>query len=196
MIQQKKYNKIFMSCLIQSLNFKLLINASNFFKHRYYNFKMTSLSFDEKVALSEDKTSKYYVEDLNYQLVEQPEITDGYRFIDNSFTVPKFVKNLEITKKMQLRSDDTFVIGFPKSGTTWIEEIAWLLNNNLDYARSKSVPHFERVVFVETGFSDPFLEEMPSPRTFKSHLLPKYLPENFQNNSKVQFISLNSLFIQ
>jgi hypothetical protein len=152
---------------------------------------MTSLSFDEKVALSDDKSSKYYVEDLNYPIVDIPEITDGYKFIDNSVIVPKFVKNLEITKSMSLRSDDTFIIGFPKSGTTWIEEIAWLLNNNLDYAKSKSVQHFERVAFVDTGFSSAFLEEMPSPRTFKSHLLPKYLPENFQNKSKVSILSLS-----
>jgi hypothetical protein len=78
-----------------------------------------NLSFDEKVALSNDPTSKYYVEDLNYPIVEVPGITDGYRLIDNEVIVPKFVKNLELTKTMQLRPDDTFIIGFPKSGTTW-----------------------------------------------------------------------------
>ena len=49
----------------------------------------------------------------------------------------------------ETRPDDVFVVTFMKSGTTWMQECAWLLMNNLDYEKSK-----ETVVMIRS----PFLE--------------------------------------
>jgi hypothetical protein len=77
---------------------------------------------------------------------------DGKK-LANGKVIPSFIRNFDVVKNIMLRSDDTFIIGFPKSGTTWAEEIAWLLNNNLDYKKCKRVEHFQRVLFVDTGYS-------------------------------------------
>jgi hypothetical protein len=77
---------------------------------------MESEDFKQKSALSTDKSSKYYVEDLNYELLDTPGITDGLKLIEGGITVPKFVKNLDLIKNLPLRPTDTFVIGYPKSG--------------------------------------------------------------------------------
>jgi hypothetical protein len=80
---------------------------------------------------------------------------------------------------------------FLKKGTTWVEEIAWLLNNNLDYKNAADKPHFERVLWLDIGYSKDYLEEMEAPRVFKSHLLPKYLPDNFNKIQKVIYVARN-----
>lgn len=49
----------------------------------------------------------------------------------------------------ETRESDVFVVTFMKCGTTWMQELAWLLLNNLDFERAKSnfllrrSPHIE-----------------------------------------------------
>ena len=72
-----------------------------------------------------------------------------------------------------------------------MEEIVWLLNNKLDYKNASDKPHFERVLWLDIGYSKDYLEEMEEPRVFKSHLLPKYLPDNFNKIQKVIYVARN-----
>lgn len=151
---------------------------------------MESKDFHERRHLSQDKSSKYYVEDLNYPVIDT-EVCSGLKLIDNCLTLPPFVINLDVIKSMSVRRDDTFVIGFPKSGTTWLEEIAWLINNNLDFDLATNQPHFERVPFIDSGFSHQFLDDFRSPRTIKTHLPIKYLPDNLPEKARVVYIVRN-----
>lgn len=50
---------------------------------------------------------------------------------------------------LKLREDDVFVVTFMKSGTTWMQECAWLLLNNLDYEKSKQENVMIRSPFLE-----------------------------------------------
>lgn len=70
-------------------------------------------------------------------------------------------------------------------GTSWVEEIVWLLKNNLDYEAAKSKFHFSRVTFVDSGCSEKRAELLPSPRIFKTHLPLKFLPDNIEKKIKV-----------
>ena len=45
------------------------------------------------------------------------------------------------------------MIGFPESGTTWTEEIVWLLQNNLYFENSFNIKHLERVTYIDSGLS-------------------------------------------
>jgi len=58
-------------------------------------------------------------------------------------------KDLERIKTMKIFDDDIFVVTFPKCGTTWTEEMAWMINNNLDYESSRNVKLTERFPFLE-----------------------------------------------
>jgi hypothetical protein len=110
----------------------------------------------------------------------------------NDVVLPMFVINLDRTKNMKLRSDDVFVIGCMKSGTTWVEEIAWLLQNNLDYEGSKYKFHyFERVQFIDEGVSEQELEDMKSPRTIKTHLRSQFLPTDLTQKVKCIYVIRN-----
>ena len=49
----------------------------------------------------------------------------------------------------KVRDDDVFVVTFMKCGTTWMQECAWLLLNNLNYEKSQETEVMIRSPFLE-----------------------------------------------
>lgn len=118
---------------------------------------------------------------------------DGYEnklLTHNKKLFPSFVSQLLEIKSFKIRSNDVFVIAYPKSGTTWTEEIVWLIQNNLDFDKALSVSHTKRVVFLD---EEPLnkSDQVDSPRVFKSHLTFDYLPENIEHKSKLIYVMRN-----
>lgn len=71
-------------------------------------------------------------------------------WIERWCTVPiDFEENFEKIFNFELRSDDVFVVSQRKAGTTWLQEAVWLLLNNLDFERAKTVGAHERCVFLQ-----------------------------------------------
>lgn len=76
------------------------------------------------------------------------------------------------------RSTDTFIVTYAKCGTTWMQNIIWMLHNNgqpfpLGKNINLEVPHLEEV-------GSDFVESLPEPRFIKTHLtynLTPYHPE-------------------
>ncbi|XP_063916844.1 sulfotransferase 1E1-like [Zophobas morio] len=69
-------------------------------------------------------------------------------------------KNAEIYYNFQARPSDVWVITFPRSGTTWTQELVWLLSNNLDYERAFQTPLDARFPFLEfSSFVHPLVKE-------------------------------------
>lgn len=96
-------------------------------------------------------------------------------------------KYAQLIRSYDIRSEDIFVLGFPKSGTSWLQEMIWLLCNNLDYTKAKKISQMYRFPLLELASLVPIeqplavmLSQMgtfPSPRFFKSHLPVSMLPE-------------------
>jgi len=77
----------------------------------------------------------------------------------------------------QPRPDDVFVATYPRSGTTWMQYMLHLLvRPEVDFRHiNDACPWLERSLAVGSVTPDD-LARLPSPRIFKTHLLPQWLP--------------------
>ncbi|EAT33758.1 AAEL013972-PA [Aedes aegypti] len=86
-------------------------------------------------------------------------------------------------KEFEVRPDDVWLVTYPKSGTTWCQEMIWLICHNLDYEKAAAHKLGERWCYLEFGSKtdvpDPFktITSAPSPRFIKSHLPASLLPD-------------------
>lgn len=53
------------------------------------------------------------------------------------FTSPEFAKYAEDFYNLKPRPDDVYVLTYPKCGTTWMQELVWLVLNDCDFEGSK-----------------------------------------------------------
>ena len=69
---------------------------------------------------------------------------------ENGMVMPKaFVDKLqERIKQFELRPDDIWIITYPKCGTTWTQELVWMLVNDVNTEAGQVSLH-ERVPFLE-----------------------------------------------
>ncbi|XP_071165048.1 sulfotransferase 1C4-like [Mytilus edulis] len=89
---------------------------------------------------------------------------------------------LDAVKHFEVRDDDVFIVTYPKAGTTWMQEIVWLILSDGDFERASKQQVYFRSPFLE--FKDDILNEvgldlanpMPSPRVIKTHLPVKLAP--------------------
>ena len=49
----------------------------------------------------------------------------------------------------EVREDDIWVVTYPKCGTTWTQEMAWMIVNDMDFNKSNSIDITERTIFFE-----------------------------------------------
>lgn len=98
-----------------------------------------------------------------------------------------YVEEAERIRRLGVREDDVWVVTYPKCGTTWTQEMTWLLVNNLDYDAAKATSIVRRSPFMEFGSltkgskSDlpdtvAIVENLKPPRVIKSHLPLQLLP--------------------
>ncbi|CAK1553336.1 unnamed protein product [Leptosia nina] len=149
----------------------------------------------------------YVIEEANSQSIQSKmkPVTVGpkrYRF-PGAYSIlgPQFY-NFEI------RPNDIFLVGLPRSGTTWSQETIWLLNNNLDYEKAKANIISDRFPLLDLqlltsqifesssastvkGFESPlkWLPDAPSPRFIKSHLPLSLLPPKLLDTTKVVYVA-------
>lgn len=75
------------------------------------------------------------------------EISDG---VNRSVLTEKYVEQYQKRiEDFEVFEDDVWVITFPKCGTTWTQEIVWLLNNDLNYEIEKTSILDDRFFFIE-----------------------------------------------
>lgn len=89
----------------------------------------------------------------------------------------------------QTKSGDVFIASYPKSGTTWVQEIVYQIYNN-GTINSKRIE--DRVPFLEEATnpksSQPNINTLPSPRIIKTHLSYEAIPKGTVKNSTCKYI--------
>lgn len=48
-----------------------------------------------------------------------------------------------------VREDDIWILGQQKTGTTWLQDIVWLLTHNFDFETFSNVPNYRRTINFE-----------------------------------------------
>ncbi|EFN88432.1 sulfotransferase 4A1 [Harpegnathos saltator] len=109
------------------------------------------------------------------------------------------------------RPDDTWIVTYPRSGTTLTQELVWLVANNMNFdeAGRKSLP--DRFPFIEilaiienkedarkiinnekrAENSINFVREQLSPRFIKTHLALELLPKIVNSDCKIIYVARN-----
>lgn len=107
-----------------------------------------------------------------------------WRF-SKQFLPVRFKKYMEQIENFEVRADDVWSVTFAKAGSTWSQEMIWLLNNNLNFEKAKKKSLQERFPFLEYDSVAELLysnflkkaKDLPSPRHLKSHLSAGLLPK-------------------
>lgn len=88
--------------------------------------------------------------DLSDFSVDRDDIPLKIEWSKRKITMPTFYQNV-IDKMLDFKSrkDDLWIVTVPKCGTTWMQETAWLVQNNFDFEKASSIPLTERSPFVE-----------------------------------------------
>uniref|UniRef100_A0A8C5MNA0 Sulfotransferase n=2 Tax=Leptobrachium leishanense TaxID=445787 RepID=A0A8C5MNA0_9ANUR len=90
-------------------------------------------------------------------------------------------------KELKVFDDDVFNVTYPKSGTTWIQEILSLIYSNGDPTPVKTEFSWDRVPWIEQHAHKAKIESLTSPRLLTTHLPLKFFPQNF-HKSKAKVI--------
>jgi hypothetical protein len=99
--------------------------------------------------------------------------------IKNYLLPEQIVGKLNQIKKFEFNSDDLICVSFPKSGTTLLQEIVYLIQTNFDYQSAKQFDISERYKFIEWPTTQ--LQKIQKPRFFKTHLPPEFFNQTFSN---------------
>lgn len=93
----------------------------------------------------------------------------------------------------EVRPDDVWVVSFPKAGTTWLQEIVYLLCNDFDFEKAKAETIEVRFPYLE--YMHPGIKAVaaaPSPRFVKTHLPFSLLPKDIdEKKPKIIYIARN-----
>ncbi|KAL1140692.1 hypothetical protein AAG570_000622 [Ranatra chinensis] len=149
------------------------------------------------------------------------EKTGWYQVGPKKYFLPsKYAQEADHFLSFKTRSDDIWICTFPRSGTTLTQEMIWLIANNFDFERAKSIPLAERFPFFEFNISlhdkaieminenldlkkqemlrhitQPaykILKDAPSPRFIKTHFPPSLLPRDiWQTGAKIIYVARN-----
>lgn len=119
-------------------------------------------------------------------------LVDHYRYLGSSMTAYNIPGIFE-GNKMELRPEDILLTSYPKTGTTWLSEIVYLLLHDADVRQAESAPIDHRVPYLEWPHGT--LEELrrrPSPRFIKTHRPYHWLPDGgCQKKYKIVYIARN-----
>ncbi|XP_078019664.1 sulfotransferase 2B1-like isoform X1 [Epinephelus lanceolatus] len=89
-------------------------------------------------------------------------------------------QNFKYFEEFSFQPDDIIIATYPKSGTTWMQEIVPLIVSGGDPASVETLPNWDRVPWLEHYRNSSLnLQEKPSPRMFTTHVQYNMMPPSF-----------------
>ncbi|KAF5302061.1 hypothetical protein FQR65_LT08611 [Abscondita terminalis] len=172
------------------LQFWELRNRSNILFIKYEDMKHDLPSVVRKVASFLEKT-------LTEEDVLNSEMSDIFK--RTRYDSNKEKKMWNEVKELEVKNSDVFLIGHAKSGTTWAQEMIWLIVNDLNFEGAKTFVD-ERIPVMELSgylyqYSEPphqechwdsveYIKKLKDPRCIKTHMIWEKLPREILDETK------------
>ncbi|KAK2170009.1 hypothetical protein LSH36_5g16027 [Paralvinella palmiformis] len=101
----------------------------------------------------------------------------GELVVDDMVLGPNVMpETIQKVKSFELKEEDVLIASYVKTGTTWVQELVWLICNNGNIKEARSMPIFERIPFIEFTMNSSsksgldMLQVRPRPYLIKTHL--------------------------
>ncbi|XP_078504637.1 amine sulfotransferase-like [Lissotriton helveticus] len=112
----------------------------------------------------------------------------GYNFIATMF-VREHVDTLE---EFEIRDDDIFLAGYPKSGNIFTQQVMSLIYNEGHRNGTENIINMERIPWIEFVLKNCDYAKSPSPRLFSTNLPYFWVPKQLrQKKGKVIYVTRN-----
>jgi hypothetical protein len=117
-----------------------------------------------------------YADHIHAEVTEDLQTGDyGYKFriLDNVVMPPYITPNrYHLSRTIRTRAGDICYVSYPKSGSTWLANIILLITKNGETPTDKTLR--DCLHWVASSWTYPRskseLDDLPSPRIFKSHM--------------------------
>ncbi|XP_051918519.1 sulfotransferase family 5A, member 1 [Hippocampus zosterae] len=120
--------------------------------------------------------------------LEVEEMFGGIRFPGHLHTQ----ESLRFALRFNFQETDILIVSYPKSGTTWMQQILTLITNRGDPYVSQTVPNWARAPWLEHHYSAALVESLSQPRMLTTHLPHHMLAEALRGSkAKVIYVSRN-----
>ncbi|GAA6079210.1 sulfotransferase family 5A, member 1, partial [Tachysurus ichikawai] len=101
-------------------------------------------------------------------------------------------ESLHNATKFKFQDTDILIVTYPKSGTTWMQEIVTLVSCKGDPAKSQTQPNWARAPWIEQCYCSDVLKASQGPRLLTTHLPYKLLSPALQGSkAKVIYVARN-----
>merc|ERR1711865_790315 len=101
----------------------------------------------------------------------------------------------DVAARFEPRQDDVHIVTYPKAGTSWIQELTWLVNHNADLSAARATPSGQRTTYIELAIPNvdklARLGAAPSPRHVKWHHAAWLLPPAVVSENKIIYLYRN-----
>ncbi|KAI4871718.1 hypothetical protein NFI96_028223, partial [Prochilodus magdalenae] len=95
-------------------------------------------------------------------------------------------------RDFKFQDTDTLIVTYPKSGTTWMQEMVTLVNSKGDPSRAKTQPNWLRAPWLEQYYCSDVLKASQGPRVVTTHLPYQVLATALQGSkAKVIYVARN-----
>ena len=76
-------------------------------------------------------------------------LDERWKNFPRSMLLADYADKLDSYKNFSIRSDDIFVLGYPRSGTTRLQELVWIIANDFDFKTQLEYDCDTRIAFFE-----------------------------------------------
>ncbi|KYN41324.1 Sulfotransferase 4A1 [Trachymyrmex septentrionalis] len=124
-----------------------------------------------------------------------------------------YIENGDKIYNFEIRPDDTWVVTYPRSGTTLMQELVWLVANDMNFDEAQRRTLSDRFPFIDMEilsdsqemltimsnkekknidkYTVKFVQNQLSPRFIKSHLPLELLPTVINSDCKIIYVARN-----